>query len=121
MIQQEIKERIYCAAIWYKDLISKFPLGVRNPENIDKGVVVLGHRHGDIIINLANLKGLRSVENGENSVGEYVQGFVTNKNRFVDRKEGAEIALKANQIINMDTFNPNQLYSEDIYQRFLKK
>lgn len=115
MTQQEIQERIYCSAIWYKDLNPKFSLGIRNPENITEGVVILGHRHGDIIKNVGNLTGLRSVENGENSVGKSIQGFLTNKNRFVDRKEAAEIAVKANQIIDLGRFNPNILYSEDIY------
>lgn len=108
------QERIYCAAIWYKDLNPQHSFGPRNPENINQGVVVLGHRHGDVIKNVYNLLGLRSVEKGENSVGEYEQGF-TNLNRFVDRKEGAEIALAANQIKDIDRFDYNQLYSEDIY------
>ena len=108
-------EKIYCSAIWYKDLEPNHSLGKRNPENITEGIVLLGHRHGDIIKNLGNLLGLRSVENGENSVGEYEQGFLTNKNRFVDRKEGAEIAINANQIKDLERFNPNQLFSEDLY------
>jgi hypothetical protein len=115
MTQQEIQERIYCAAIWYKDFNPKFSLGLRNPENITEGVVILGHRHGDIIKNFGNLTGLRTVTNGENSCGEYVQGFLTNKNRFVDRKEAADIAVQANQIIDLGRFNQNHLYSEDIY------
>jgi hypothetical protein len=115
MTQQEIQERIYCAAIWYKKINLNFPIGFRNPENITEGIVILGHRHGDVIRNVYNLTGLRTVENGENSVGENIQGFLTNKNRFVDRKEAANIAIKANQIIDLGRFNPNQLYSEDIY------
>jgi hypothetical protein len=108
-------ERIYCSAIWYKKLNLNHPLGKRNPKNITEGTVVLGHRHGDVIRNLYNLTGLRSVENGENSVGEYIQGFLTNEDRFVDRIEGAQIAMNANQIKDMDRFNPNQLFSEDLY------
>lgn len=39
------------------------------------------------------------------------QGFLTNKGRFVDRKEGAEIAYAAKQI-----WEPKEtLYSEDLY------
>jgi hypothetical protein len=113
MTSQEIQEKIYCSAIWYKDFNPKFLL--RNPENITEGVVILGHRHGDIIKNFNNLTGLRTVTNGENSCGEYVQGFLTNKNRFVDREEAADIAIKANQIIDLGRFNSKYLYSEDIY------
>lgn len=110
-----MQERIYCAAIWYKKLEPNHSLGKRNPKNITEGLVILGHRHGDIIRNLYNLTGLRSVENGENSVGEYIQGFLTNQDRFVNRKEAADIAAKANQIIDLHRFNLNHLYSEDIY------
>lgn len=111
----EIKEKIYCAAIWYHEIYPEHSLGLRNPDNVGEGVVILGHRHGDIIKNVGNLLGKRTVENGEDSVGKYTQGFLTNKNRFVDRKEGAEIALKQNQIKDLGRFNPNHLYSEDLY------
>lgn len=44
-------------------------------------------------------------------VGEIVQGFLTNKNRFVDRKEGGEIAFAAGQIKELK----RHLFSEDLY------
>ena len=53
--------------------------------------------------------GKRTVENGEDSVGKYTQGFLTNKNRFVDRKEGAEIALKQNQIKRLITMTKDNV------------
>lgn len=102
-------ERIYCAAIWYKDM----PTAKYMPTNIDKGIVVEGHRHADIIRTMVNLLGKRTCEFGENCAGESEQGFVTNKNRFVDRVEGLKIAREANQLIAETTFN--ELYSEDIY------
>lgn len=101
------QERILCAAIWYLDL----PTQKMPPKNIDKGVVVCGQRHGhciDIMVTLANL---RTVQNGERSVGATIQGFLTNKNRFVDRQEGANIAFAANQIPK----TTNRLFSEDLY------
>lgn len=106
-------EKIYCAAIWYVELNPIHEL--RNPDNISKGVVILGHRHADIIKNVLNLLGKRTVRYGENSVGETVQGFLTTKNRFVDRKEGAEIAWREDQILDKSRANPEYLYSEDIY------
>ena len=106
------EEKIYCSAIWYKDLKLS---NIRNPDNVDRGVVVIGHRHGDIIKNVYNLLGLRSVEKGKDSVGKYEQGFLTTKNRFVDRKEGAQIAFLQNQIKDLSTFNKDCLYSEDLY------
>jgi len=102
-------EQIYSAAIWYKDL----PSVKYMPTNIDKGVVVEGHRHADIIRTVLNLLGKRTVQFGENSVGETVQGFITSKNRFVDRIEAMKIAREANQIISDTTFK--ELYSEDLY------
>jgi hypothetical protein len=109
-------ERIICSAIWYKELPLKRPEVLQNrgiaPYNVDRGVVFCGWRHPNCMYQMVAITGLRSVES---EVGEYVQGFLTNKNRFVDRKDGAEIALKENQIINMDRFNPNMLFSEDLY------
>lgn len=46
-------------------------------------------------------------------LGESVQGFLTNLNRFVDRKEGAKIALNNGQIDKLSY--GKQLYSEDLY------
>lgn len=102
-------ERIYCAAIWYKDL----PTAKYMPKNIDRGIVVEGHRHADIIRTMVNLIGKRTCTNGEDCAGESEQGFVTNTNRFVDRVEGMKIAREANQLIAETTFP--ELYSEDLY------
>lgn len=62
------------------------------------------HKHYAMVA----VTGLRSVPA---EVGEYVQGFLTNKNRFVDRKEAAQIALKCNQISEPKRI----LFSEDVY------
>lgn len=46
---------------------------------------------------------------------DYEQGFLTNKQRFVGRKEALEIA-KANNQIKFDIgYNPKELYSEMLY------
>jgi hypothetical protein len=110
--KQEIMERIYCAAIWYKDIpLQKVIEGVL-PKNCDRGLVVLGHRHGQGMWTMSSLTGLRSVTNAEDGVGEYEQGFLTNKNRFVDREEGAKIWVKNRGKLN---YSDNELYSEDLY------
>jgi hypothetical protein len=108
-----IEERIVCSAIWYKDV--EMPHPVRNPININRGIVVLGHRHGDIIKNVHNLLYIRTVEYGERSCGEHEQGFLTNQDRFVGREEAARIAVKANQIKNREELNSAYLFSEDLY------
>lgn len=104
-------EYILCAAIWYKEIpLIKIIEGVL-PKNCDRGIVVLGHRHGQCMWTMGSLTGLRSVTNGENSVGEYEQGFLTNTNMFVNRKDAAVIAFHASQINEMK----ETLYSEDLY------
>lgn len=97
-------EYIVCAAIWYKEL--KAP--VISVRNVNRGVVVCGHRHGHCIGVLLSLSGKRSVLP---EVGEYEQGFLTSKNRFVSREEAAEIAYKIGQIKEPI----KTLFSEDIY------
>jgi len=105
------KEYILCAAIWYKDIPLKKVIDGVLPKNCDKGLVVLGHRHGQCMWTMGSLTGLRSVTNAEDGVGEYEQGFLTNTNRFVDREEGAQIAFDAIQIEQ----HKITLYSEDLY------
>ena len=104
-------ERIYCAAIWYKDILLKKDIPQVLPKNCDKGLVVLGHRHGQAMWTMSCLTGLRSVENADDGVGEHEQGFLTNKNRFVDREEGAKIAFESGQIKE----ELIRLFSEDLY------
>jgi hypothetical protein len=105
----ETQERIYSAAIWYKNL----PTAKWLPTNIDTGVVVVGHRHADVIRTVMNLLGKRTCTYGDDCTGESVQGFYTNKSRFVDRQEAMTIAREAGQVISDNT--SDQLYSEDLY------
>ena len=104
-------EKIICSAIWYKHL----PDTIYSPVNIDQGMVVCGHRHGNIIEIVKRLSELRTVTYALDATGEFIQGFLTNTNRFVDRKEGWDIAEKANQINDRVRGSDRTLYSEDIY------
>jgi len=105
------KEYILCAAIWYKDIpLQKVIDGVL-PKNCDRGLVVLGHRHGQCMWTMSSLTGLRTCTFGEDCSGEHEQGFLTNTNRFVDREEGAKIAFESGQIKGETT----RLFSEDLY------
>ena len=108
-------ELIATSAIWYKEIKPITNKKFNNPINIHEGLVVSGHRHSDIIKNVYNMLGKRSVMNGPDSVGDYIQGFVTNQNKFVNRKEAFEIAKKANQIIEGKTYSKIELYSEDLW------
>ncbi len=104
-------EKILCAAIWYMDIPLLKDIPQVRPKNIDRGIVVLGHRHGQCIWTTASLTGLRTCTNGDDCTGEHEQGFLTNTNRFVDREEGAKIAFTAGQIEK----KKETLYSEDLY------
>lgn len=94
---------IMCAAIHY---LEGFEFTNPNrPRNIKTGVVVCGHNHAACIAIFCNLTGKTG--------GEYNQGFVTSDNRFVDRRETADIAFYAGQTTKLLT----QLYSEDLYTK----
>lgn len=105
-----MKEKILCAAIWYKQL----PKSASMPINIDEGIVVCGRRHHDIISSVKALSGLRTVTFSEDAVGEFEQGFITNLNRFVSRKEAAIIAIEAKQL-KEGVLSVEKLFSEDLY------
>ena len=105
-------EKILVPAIWYKELI--FLDFIKNPEfiypiNVDKGIVFTGFRHLQCIKMMHYLTG-----KNHSNVGEYIQGFLTTKNRFVDREEAAKIALNSKQIEKL-RYNKYKLFSEDLY------
>jgi hypothetical protein len=110
------KEYIICSAVWYKDLpLVKpeilEPRGFR-PYNVDRGVVMSGWRHMNCIYQMCAITGLRDIPA---QVGESIQGFLTNTNRFVDREEGYDIAESANQLNDRPRGVGRTLYSEDLY------
>lgn len=98
---------IVCSAIWYQDFQTMTYL----PENCDKGVVLCGIRHTQIIQQLAALTGKRTVTHAPDGVGNFKQGFLTSENRFVERKEAAIIAYRSGQIET----DKAELFSEDIW------
>jgi len=108
----EVQERIYSAAIWYKDLAVPDWVGLSTAPDM-RGIVIIGHRHADIIHTVYILLGKRTCTNGADCTGESEQGFVTNKGRFVDRQEAMVIARAAGQVISDIT--SDTLYSEDLY------
>jgi hypothetical protein len=95
------QERIICAAIWYKD----FESPVHTVKNV-KGLVLCGYRHGMIIGQCSVLSG-----KPQHKMGEYLQGFLTSENRFVDRVEARKIHLSNGGTSEFD----DELYSEDLY------
>ena len=99
----EVKERILCAAIWYKDGNKH----LHQPKNIEEGYVMCGRRHNNIITLYYDLTG--KMTRRETSI----QGFITSSDRFVDRLEGNSIAIAAGQT----KYNKEgeELISEDLY------
>lgn len=97
------EEQILCAAIWLQEA----ERAAHRPINTPGGVVICGFRHGDCISSIVALTRKKLYEHGA-----HIQGFLTNKNRFVNRKEGAEIWIKNGGKLNYST---DTLYSEDLY------
>lgn len=110
-----MKEYILCAAIWYKELDklsnkwTPIAEGYMRPHNIKQGIVICGYRHPSCMYTMIAITGKRSVET---ECGEYIQGFLTSKNRFVDRKEAAIIHVANGNILK---YSSRDLYSEDLY------
>ena len=108
------KEYILCAAVWYKDFQvtmkpDKMPLLSYAPKNVDKGIVFCGQRHHQCIYQMVVITG-----KAQHEMGEEVQGFLTNINRFVDREEAYKIAIESGQI-KEGKYHDNRLFSEDLY------
>ncbi len=96
-------EYIICAALWFKDGKQH----VHQPRNVDSGFVVCGRRHHNCfyIASICIADGYSEVK------GSCVQGFLTSRDRFVDRAEGGKIAFEQKQI-NEET---DCMFSEDLY------
>lgn len=112
MINNEI-EYILCAATHFTNG-KGYPY---QPINITEGIVLSGHRHDCIFqqwmffsteIQKLDVKGRNDIGFIEN---DSTQGFLTNKNRFVNRREAAEIAFATGQTQK----KLEKLYSEDLY------
>lgn len=97
------QEYIICAAIYCQDN----KIHKEQPSNIETGFVICGRRHSDVF---ALLEALGIVLN-DYSEQKLKDGFMTSKNRFVDRAEAAQIATKAGQL----TKKLNWLQSEELY------
>lgn len=110
----ENKEFIICAANYYNDDIShQF-----KPDNIDLGFVICGRRHHNCIATFAMIVGFPYDEKAHKLRQTEIQGFMTNTNRFVNRKEAYKIAFEADQIIGPNKGYPENsigLTSEDLY------
>lgn len=97
-------EYILCSAIWLNDG-KDHP---HQPVNITEGYVVCGRRHHNCFATISITLGK------ENYLKSSItQGFLTNKDRFVDRKDGLRIALDYHQVDR--DYISTELYSEDLW------
>lgn len=96
-------EYVICAAVWFKDGKKH----VHQPKNIEDGFVVSGRRHHNCyyIASICLADGYSEVK------GTCVQGFLTSKDIFIDRKQAGELAFKSRQIKELT----DCLFSEDLY------
>lgn len=91
------KEIVICAAVRAKD-----------------GTIYRGHRHAHALYKPYGLQGMPGYD-GERPYGDD-QGFITSKNRYVNRKEGLALQLAAG-IPSADPggYRGGELFSEDLY------
>ena len=101
-------ETILCAAIHFDDG-KKYP---HQPVNIETGLVFCGHRHSSIFPQVGGTVGERQ----KIGLFEKEQGFLTSKNRFVNRTEAGEIALRTGQVKELKHFDGKKLDSSDLYR-----
>ncbi len=95
-------EKIMCSAIWVKCGHT-----VHRPTNIDTGTVICGYRH-------CNCIETASLIFSKKEMSGHVQGFLTDKNKFVDRVEAKRIAERAGQLLESCS-KGEELFSEDVW------
>jgi hypothetical protein len=99
-------EYIICAAVHFDD-------GKKHghqPNNIETGFVISGRRHHNCYIT-AFILNKNAGKDLHEAGGKSIQGFLTSKDRFIDRKEAGRIAFDQQQT-NKETL---RLFSEDLY------
>ena len=96
-------EYVICAAIWFNDGKKH----IHKPKNIEIGFVVSGRRHH----NCYYIASVCLAEKYSEAKGTCVQGFLTSKDNFLDRKEAGKLAFEQKQIPEPT----NCLFSEDLY------
>jgi hypothetical protein len=96
-------EYVLCAAIYFDD--GKHY--EHQPKNISSGFVITGRRHHNCYTTLFILSGKRSCDY------KNIQGFLTSKDRFLDRVESYHLAVKSEQI--KDDSEIKSLHSEDVW------
>lgn len=92
-----MKEFIICSAI----LIRDGKIHKEQPIGVDLGFVVTGRRHGDCYKTIANVCGVNDFNDTPFALMTTAadMGFITNTNKFLNRKQAMIVAYKANQLL----------------------
>lgn len=93
------EEYILCAAVY----VDNGNFYEHQPVNIENGIVISGRRHHNCLLTLFNTN--------IDYKGRTIQGFITNKDKFVNRKEAGKIAFACGQTKELE----ETLFSEDLY------
>jgi hypothetical protein len=112
------QERIICSAIHY----IHGPVHENQPAGIDSGFIISGRRHKDCYAALKSIAYVvdqpRKAEFMKDKIKRENQGFITNRNRYVGRREAMLIAKAAGQLLRPDLhegMEDRELTSEDLY------
>ena len=97
------REYIMCAANYYDDGLDH----LYQPFNIDKGFIIAGWRHG----NCGN--SYMAANKQATKWDNCIQGFLTNKNRFLNRAEALELVKENGQLTK--PIIGGELTSEDLW------
>lgn len=106
---QKDKQYILCSAIHFDDGKEY----VHQPKNIKSGFVLCGRRHHNIFAQLLAL----GVEEKDYTPPQchVKQGFLTNDDLFVTRKEAYYIAVNSGQLLTPETPDNPTIQSEDLW------
>jgi hypothetical protein len=100
---KEKPEYVICAAIHFMDGI----IHEHQPKNVSNGFVVSGRRHHNCFF----IAHVCLADSYSEVKGDAIQGFLTSKNIFLDRKDAGALAFKVGQIKTPT----DCLFSEDLY------
>lgn len=103
-----MNEFILCAANYYNDGKEY----IHNPVNIKIGYIICGRRHHNCIQTFAQIYGFPYSKEANIIQQTEIEGFLTSKNRFLNREEAYRVAFAAAQCDKKDNV---RLYSEDLY------
>jgi hypothetical protein len=107
MITDTHLEYIVCSAVWFK-INEEYK---HQPINITYGLVVTGLRHSNCFSTVYQLLQGQGIRHSNGTLVDHEQGFLTSKNRFLNRIDSAQIAFKQGQISK----EVDELLSEHLY------